>query len=225
MTPREKPGDDQQLIQYYRQRASEYEQIYYRDQPARRAELEANIEPLKAMVRDRTVLDLACGTGYWLEKMSETARYLVAADISREMIAEARGKNFIHPVDFVNADLHRAPFRDGQFEVVTLGFWYSHHPRQAYDDLFDTICRPLKSAGRVWMIDNNPPAEGITRESAGYDEQGNHYTWRSLNNGKKFVIMKNYPSEQELREALGARFLIDKLTFGTFYWSVELTAR
>ena len=225
MIPSEKPGDDRQLIEYYRQRASEYEQIYYRDQPARRAELEANIEPLKAMVRDRTVLDLACGTGYWLEKMSETARHIVAADISPEMIAEARKKSFAHPVDFIRMDLNQTAVERDQFDVVTLGFWFSHHPRQDYDDLLDAVCRPLREAGRVWMIDNNPPAEGITRQSAGHDDRGNHYTWRSLENGTKFVIMKNYPTEQELRETLGKQFLIDDLTYGTYYWSVSLTAR
>ena len=76
----------------------------------------------------------------------------------------------------------------------------------------------------LWMIDNNPPAEGITRQSAGHDDRGNHYTWRSLENGTKFVIMKNYPTEQELRETLGKQFLIDDLTYGTYYWSVSLTA-
>jgi len=79
--------------------------------------------------------------------------------------------------------------------------------------------------GRIWMIDNNPTAEGDTRDPVGYDKFGNHYTRRKLDDGQEYVILKNYFGEAELREILGVRFHIERLTYGECYWSVVLRSR
>jgi len=124
--------NDPELLKYYDTRAPEYEQIYYRDAPQRRQELADEAARLTDLVRDCSVLDLACGTGYWLERMAAAARRITAVDISSEMIAQARQKKLSCPVAFVRADMHDLPFAADSFERITLGFWLSHHPRQHY---------------------------------------------------------------------------------------------
>ena len=56
---------DKETEEYYRLRATEYEQIYFREIPERRKEIDNEAERLRALVAGKTVLEMACGTGYW----------------------------------------------------------------------------------------------------------------------------------------------------------------
>ena len=210
------------LEEYYRARAPEYEQIYYRDNPVRRAEIDAEAKRLAELVSGKSVLELACGTGYWTRVMAQTAARITASDIAPEALVEAKKKQFHCDITFVEADMFANSFGENAFDLVALGFWFSHHPRQEYDRLFDILIRPLKQNGLIWMIDNNPPAEGSAEMSCHVDEFGNNYKHRYLSDGRPFVILKNYFSHNELEEILGRRFTLRSLVYGQFYWSVVL---
>jgi len=210
------------LEEYYRARAPEYEQIYYRDNPVRRAEIDAEAKRLAELVSGKSVLELACGTGYWTRVMSQTATRITASDIAPEALIEAKRKQYGCEVTIVEADMFAHDFGEILFDLVALGFWFSHHPRQEYDRLFDVLTRRLKKNGLIWMIDNNPPAEGSAEMSCHVDEFGNNYKHRYLSDGKPFVILKNYFSRNDLEEILGRRFDLCSLVYGQYYWSVVL---
>jgi len=210
------------LEEYYRARAPEYEQIYYRDHPGRQAELAAEADRLTALASGKIVLELACGTGYWTRVMSQTAARITATDIALEALVEARKKEYGCEVAFVQADMFTHSFGDAAFDLVALGFWFSHQPRQSYDQLFDVLTRPLKKGRLIWMIDNNPPAEGTAEVSCQTDEFGNNYKQRYLSDGRSFLILKNYFSRKELEEIFGSRFRIRSLVHNEHYWSAVL---
>ncbi|UCD64928.1 MAG: class I SAM-dependent methyltransferase [Candidatus Zixiibacteriota bacterium] len=210
------------IIDYYRQRAPEYEQIYYRDIPQKRKELAEEAARLESLAAGGTVLELACGTGYWTEVISRSAKLIVASDISSEMIEEARKKDYRCPVHFVRTDLYRAAFAAGSFDLLTMGFWFSHEPKQNYAEFHQLVAGLVKPDGLIWMIDNNPPAEGPRMESVGTDSHGNNYKKRYLDSGKEFVILKNYFGPEELRGIFEPRFAVRKLIFNECYWSVVL---
>ena len=216
---------DDNIRDYYRRRAAEYEQIYYRDMPRRRQEIADEELRLKELVKGKSVLDTPCGTGYWAHVAAHTARSVVAGDLLEEMIAQAAAKSYPQPVQFVRSDLYRPPFADGSFDIVTLGFWLSHHPRREFTSLFRPLSRVIKPDGLVWMIDNNPPAEGPGHHSEGIDESGNNLKKRLLDNGREYVIIKNYFTEDELREIFSSFFTILRLTFDTYYWSAVLALK
>lgn len=209
-------------VEYYRARAAEYEQIYYREVPARRQELADDVARLRALAVDKTILELACGTGYWTNEMSQVARQITAADISAEMIAEAKKKPLRCPVDFVESDMFACSFPEQAFDLIAVGFWFSHQPRQEFDKLFDLLDRCRKPDGLIWLIDNNPPAEGPNTDSAGSDSFGNNFKQRFLNDGSPYIILKNYFSREELTEIFARRYRIEQLIYGTYYWSVVL---
>ncbi len=216
---------DDEMKRYYGARAPAYEQIYYRDIPERRRELDEEASRLAELVKSKSVLELACGTGYWTQVMSRTAASITASDLSSEMLTEAKKKTFGIPVDFVQADMFAQAFPAGQFDITALGFWFSHQPRQEFDRLFEVLTAPLKKGGLIWMIDNNPPAEGPTMESAGQDDYGNNYKKRFLDSGEQFTILKNYFSRSDLETVLGSRFSVKSLIHNKYYWSVVLDPR
>lgn len=208
--------------EYYRERAPIYEQIYYRDHPGRRSELAAEAERLQALARNRRVLELACGTGYWTDVMSRSAQGILASDLAPEMIVEAQRKSFACPVEFVEADMFAHDFGEARYDLLALGFWFSHQPRQDYERFFEIITRPLKPDGIIWMIDNNPSAEGGIHTSLRTDEHGNHYQMRTLPDGRQYEILKNYFDRADLETAFRPRFEVKSLIHGEFYWSVQL---
>lgn len=213
------------LEQYYRARAPEYEQIYYRDMPERRQELSEEASRLADLVAGKSVLELACGTGYWTQVMSRTAASISASDLSEEMLGEARKKTYGIPVEFTRADLFEHSFPEKTFDVLALGFWYSHQPRQEFERLYDVLCAPLKPGGLIWMIDNNPPAEGPKLETAGTDDFGNNYKRRFLDSGEQYTILKNYFGRADLETLLSPHFVIKSLIHNKYYWSVVLQPR
>ncbi|MBU0984673.1 MAG: class I SAM-dependent methyltransferase [candidate division Zixibacteria bacterium] len=216
---------DDNLQEYYRARASEYEKIYYRDNRDRRQELLDEEIRLKALVSGKDVLELACGTGYWTRVMASSARSLTAVDLAPEMLVEAQRKSYDIEVSFVEASLFDRRLGGGEFDVVALGFWFSHQPRQSYDRLYEALIRPLRPGGVIWMIDNNPPAEGAVLFPESPDEHGNTFKRRYLDDGQEFVILKNYFSEQELRTLWGSRFYLKSLIHNEYYWSSVLAPK
>ena len=212
---------DEKMGEYYNARAPEYEQIYYRDIPARRKEIDEEAARLEKLSAEKTVIDLACGTGYWTEVLARRAKSVLAVDASQEMIDEATEKTFIAPVELLQSDMFTAG-DDHAYDLVSSGFWFSHQPKQDWQKFFDLLKRLVKPDGRIWLIENNPPAEGPNRESLRTNKHGNNFKRRKLDDGREFVILKNYFEESELREIFETQFKIERLTYGEYYWSLVL---
>ncbi len=212
----------EQTRDYYRQRAPEYEQIYYREAPERRREIDDEAAYLEDLAQGREVLDLTCGTGYWTRIAAEKAAMVVAADLWPEMIAEAGKKQYQTKPHFIRTDLDHPPFAPRSFELVLLGFWLSHQPKETFDDFFLLISSLVKPGGLIWTIDNNPPAEGPSNHSACVDKHGNNFKRRCLDNGDEFVILKNYFQRDELVDLVQPYFELTRLVYKPYYWSMLL---
>ena len=213
------------IVDYYRARAPEYEQIYYRDVPKRRQEIADHFEFVEKLATGKTVLDLACGTGYWTQAAAKNAKEVIATDIAPEMIREAKNKKYNRPVRFINCDIYNLPFKRASFDLILIGFWLSHEPKQNYNKFFEIIQWPLKPNGQIWLIDNNPPAEGPKSGYLYTDEFGNNFKSRRLDNGEDFSLLKNYFSENELDAIFSKSFHVNKLAYNIYYWSVLLGLR
>jgi ubiquinone/menaquinone biosynthesis C-methylase UbiE len=212
-----------EIEKYYRARAPEYEQVHYRDDPQRQKELRNEAAFLRRLATGKRVLELACGTGFWTKIMSDTAATITAVDIASEMLRVARKKEFNCPVTFLEADMFELSLDDRPFDMVALGFWVSHQPKQELEYLFRVVRAPLTRSGSIWMMDNNPPAEGLSMESVRVDEHGNNFKRRFLSNGTEYVILKNYFSRDDLAACFQPRFQIKSIRYNKYYWSVVLT--
>jgi SAM-dependent methyltransferase len=207
------------MREYYNARAPEYEQIYYREIPARRQEIADEVTRLEKLAAERDVIDLACGTGYWTEVLARRAKSVLAVDAAPEMIAQAKTKKYVAPVELIVSDMFTAG-EEQAYDLVSSGFWFSHQPRQDWQKFFDLLKRLIRPNGLIWVIDNNPPAEGSKQESLGNDEHGNNYKRRRLDDGTEYTILKNYFSEAEIRDIFSAQFKLEELKYGEYYWSV-----
>jgi ubiquinone/menaquinone biosynthesis C-methylase UbiE len=208
-----------ELVDYYRRRASEYEAIYAK--PERQSDLAVLRQAVPQRLVARRVLEIACGTGYWTALVAPVAASVVATDLAEEPMAIARAKSYPpDKVRFVLADAYQLPENLGRFDGALAIFWWSHIPLARIGDFLASLHRRLQPGARVVMMDNLYVEHSSTPISE-RDSSGNTYQLRRLADGSESRVLKNFPSEAELRAALhphAARFAYRSLEY---YWLAE----
>ena len=206
------------LVEYYRLRALEYEAIYQK--PERRDDLHALESRLKTAFAGLDVLEIACGTGYWTQRIAETARSIAASDVNEDVLAVARAKSYGCPVAFGREDIYRPaadmpPACDGLFG----GFIWSHIPREQLKKVLENLAKRVKPGGRFVFADNRFVA-GSNTPVHSKDASGNTWQLRALSDGSEHLVLKNFPSADEIRSALSGfgRVEVRELTY---FWMAE----
>jgi len=96
-------------------------------------------------VKSKTVLDVACGTGYGSNYLTKEAKEVVGVDISNDAINYAKN-NYIKPnLNFYNGDAINLPFLDESFDVI-VSFETIEHIRK-YDKFLNECWRVLRNGG------------------------------------------------------------------------------
>jgi ubiquinone/menaquinone biosynthesis C-methylase UbiE len=188
---------DASLRKYYAARAREYEQIY--SKPERQADIAQLQLFLPEFFANCKVLEVACGTGYWTSVLLQTAKKIVAVDVSPETLDVAGEKSWPKGrVTFRIADAYALPENLGTFDAAFAGFWWSHMPLQDRAAFLRSLDRCLLAGAKILFLDNLF-VEGSSTPSAHRDVDGNTYQRRHLNDGSEHLVLKNFPSEPELR--------------------------
>ena len=190
------------MEEYYRRRAEEFEAVYDRADPARRAEIKRLSQAAQEALRGRRVLEVACGTGYWTRLVSQTAREITATDSVEEVLNVARRKTYRCPVTFRLEDAYRLSYEAEAFDGGLANFWFSHLPRHRVDRFIAGFHRTLRPQASVFLADNVlvPDVGGELISRAGDD---NTYRRRTLRDGSEHVIIKNYYSVEDLGAIFG----------------------
>ena len=94
--------------------AGRYDRFMRKDAAA----YERLFELLRPVVRRKTVLELATGTGLIAKNIVSSAAHIEATDASPEMIAEAKRDNCSAKLHFSVQDMFHLPYADESFDVV-----------------------------------------------------------------------------------------------------------
>ncbi|HTT64037.1 MAG TPA: class I SAM-dependent methyltransferase [Bryobacteraceae bacterium] len=176
---------------YYDRRAPEYDDWYLgtglyaaRVRPGWHAEREALQACLRAVCM-RSVLDVACGTGFLTRHV---AGRVVALDQSVAMLRIARGR--VPGGRVLQADALRLPFASGAFECVLAGHFYGHLERGLRAQF---LAEARRVAQRLLIID------AAWRE----DVQQEEVQERVLSDGSRHTVYKRYFRPEQLAAELG----------------------
>jgi SAM-dependent methyltransferase len=214
------------LAKYYAERAPYYERVYHK--PERQSDLRQLREMVVAACTGKKVLEVACGTGYWTEIISAAAASVVALDFNEEVLAFARSKP-IAPgkVTFLQGDAYALPRLSRQFDAALVGFWWSHVPKARLREFLLGLHQALEPGAIVIAFDNAYVQGSSTplsrKDSDGNplshrDTDGNTYQERALDDGSMHQIVKNFPTEDELRGAVEGIATNVEVEFLTYYW-------
>ena len=175
-------------------------------------------ERIAQLVRGKSVLELACGTGYWTEVIAATAERVLATDILDEMIERAQRRRLPEgKVSFRRVDGLDLPGDLGTFSCVFIGFWWSHLKRDEQDALLAQLRARLGPDVTLILLDD-AYVEGSSTTIARTDAQGNTYEIVATPDGERFELPKNYPADSALRKRLGGDVREIRIERLTYYW-------
>jgi len=166
-------------------------------------------------------LEVACGTGFWTQKVAEVASSVLGVDASREMLALARSKvSQLQNVRLEIGDAFHLESSEGDFDAGLAMFWYSHIPRARLPGFLRGFHERL-GRGAVVVMADNVHVPGVGGELVSSPDTEDTFKIRELPDGSKHRILKNYYSEVELRTTLGGQATNLETHFGADYWSVR----
>jgi 2-polyprenyl-3-methyl-5-hydroxy-6-metoxy-1,4-benzoquinol methylase len=203
------------MVDYYAERASEYECIYHK--PERQADLQKLRSFIESTFAGTDVLEVACGTGYWTEILARSAASVLATDINEEVLAIARSKRVGPTVAFQKEDAYALPSSPRRFNAGLSVFWWSHIQKSRLQDFLRGFHHALSPGARMVFIDNTY-VEGSSTPLSRTDEHGDTYQIRRLDDGSTHEVRKNFPTESELRATVKDLASNVRVEFLRYYW-------
>lgn len=210
----------QEQIAYYKARAKEYDEWFYRIGRYDRG-LEINqrwfdeTAVLKNVVQQvgtvESVLELACGTGIWTQELLKIGKQITAIDASPEMIEINRHKVNNPNVEYRQLDLFSWQ-PDKQYDLVFFSFWLSHVPPTEVDTFLSKVYNSVLPGGKVMIIDSYFEITSSAKDHL--LENNGIYQKRKLNDEREFQIFKIYYQPD---------VLLNKLTQAGFQAEARLT--
>jgi demethylmenaquinone methyltransferase/2-methoxy-6-polyprenyl-1,4-benzoquinol methylase len=212
---------------YYRARAAEYDEWFYRkgrydrgedinrqwfDEVAILLNEVHNLKPAR-------ILELACGTGIWTAELAQRPEaQITAVDASPEMLFINRARVDRKDIEYIQADLFQwEPKAD--YDLVFFSFWLSHVPPDGLAAFLDKVVRrATRPGGELFIIDSLPSSTSSARDHAAYQPDDIYHT-RKLNDGREFRVIKVFYEAEPLAAALSAAgFEAEIRTTGNYFW-------
>ncbi len=191
------------MLRYYDERAREYEDAYVLGTGTASIPdpqvFQAEVPPLARIVErfgHGRLIDLACGTAYWLPYYVDHCASITLFDQSERMLDECRKKaaalNVVDRCSLVRGDFFDHDFGQGTYDSALIGFFVSHLTDAQERFLFDTLKRLLSPSGRFLILDSAwSPERARWNAKVGHQE-------RRLNDGTRFEIYKRYCDQQDV---------------------------
>ena len=158
-------------------------------------------------ISQRSVLDLACGEGFYTRRIKQMgAETVVGVDISEKMVRLAKQQEDNHPlgIGYIIDDV-MALGKIGSFDLVVASYLLNYaRTKEQLLKMCRTISVNLNPGGRFVSINNNPdqPPEsfpickkyGFTKSLSGSLREGKTITYEFFRDGQKFRFDNYYLS-------------------------------
>jgi demethylmenaquinone methyltransferase/2-methoxy-6-polyprenyl-1,4-benzoquinol methylase len=210
---------------YYRERAGEYDDWWFRRDrydhgPELNARWFADVAQLETVLEQFDpavdVLEMACGTGLWTQRLIDHADRVTVVDGSAEMLDLCRARVNDPRVEYVEADLF--DWEPAQtYDVCFFSFWLSHVPEERFEAFWEKVGRALAPAGRVFFIDSLRSDKASATDHA-LPEPDDPTMLRRLADGREYRIVKRFYEPASLQERLARLgWAIDVGATSTFF--------
>jgi demethylmenaquinone methyltransferase/2-methoxy-6-polyprenyl-1,4-benzoquinol methylase len=205
----------QEQRRYYEHRAPEYDDVWFRRGPydlgaegnrrwfEETARLEAAVDALDA---SGVVLELACGTGIFTQRLAPRARRLIAVDAAASTLEINRRRVADSSVEYVHGDLFEWDPPDGlHFDLIFFAFLISHiHPAR-FEEFWSRLASWAAPGGRIFFCDDVAGAESRPSNPGEAVEDGPDFAHRRrLLDGREYTIVKVFHRPDGLTSALSS---------------------
>jgi len=194
---------NQGMITYYEERAGEYDEFYSGKSPgiprpdAYKKDL-AKITKIVSRFGKGHLIDIGCGTGFWLAHYGPNCSGITLIDKSEKMLSECKKRaqeiGLIDKCCFLHADFLEIDFKESRFDGALFGFLISHFINRLERSFFVKLKRILRPGSELMLIDS---AWTETRRPH-RNKQG--LQKRVLNDGREFTIYKKYLDGNDVKK-------------------------
>jgi cyclopropane fatty-acyl-phospholipid synthase-like methyltransferase len=187
---------------YYNERAGEYDEVY---------QGKGTIIPCPELYKNDAVkisefistfgkghlIDIGCGTGFWLPYYHKNCESITLLDSSINMIEEckrrASGLGILPRCLFLQQDFFSDKF-ENTFDSVVIGHVLCHFKPKQEHEFFEILKHITSRKAQILIIDSlwNDTRKGY-RSKEGMQE-------RTLRSGQKFKVFKKYYSQNDIEE-------------------------
>ncbi|HVO89624.1 MAG TPA: class I SAM-dependent methyltransferase [Casimicrobiaceae bacterium] len=201
-----------QQIEYYRERAPEYDAWWRREgrfdrgpqmREAWQADIAAAESALDAFLdahAPRTALEIACGTGLWTQRLARRGIAVTAVDASPEVIELNRQRVASANVQYVVADVFAWQPRE-RYDLVFMSFWLSHVPHSRFATFWSKVAEATAPDGWAYLIDSAHDPTSHARDHPVADRDAG-VAVRKLADGRAYQIVKVFWEPASLQQRL-----------------------
>lgn len=210
------PRFSHELITYYSERAHEYDEVYAGKPPAvAKPEFYQkdvhNIAQVVSQFGAGRMVDIGCGTGYWLPHYQRNASHITLVEASENMLVVCKQRvaalRLEDKCEFIQDNFFTMSFEKNDIDSVVIGFLLSHLPEHNVQLFFKRLRTILNQHAEVLILDSvwGSPRE-FQRKKEGIQK-------RALNDGRVFSIYKRYFTPDELRGILEQQGVVVKSSY------------
>ncbi|MDP4094041.1 MAG: MerR family transcriptional regulator [Bacillota bacterium] len=194
------------MMEYYDERANEYDDIFEGKGPATYSPqyYVQDIEKIGKFMENfgkGSIIDIACGSGYWLKYYYDKCSNFTFLDQSLQMLKVCRQTIEEHNISDISrliaGDILEYSFADGEkFDSAVVGFLLGHFTETQDKVFFEKLKSILRPGSEILFIDST-----WTKERA-KNQNKEDITERYLKDGRSFKIYKRYFDKEDLQTLL-----------------------
>lgn len=194
---------DSPMAGYSAQRAEESALLFQK--PERQNDLRALRSFVLETFAGRHVLDVSCGTGSWTQFLARSAASVTA-------------------INLYDQDPYALPSFQQRFTGGLAGFCWSHIPKARLRAFLTGLHQALAPGAPMVFIDD-AYVKGSSTPTSRRDADGNTYQRQTLSDGSAHEVLKNFPTEEELRQAVQGLAYDVKVGFLPNFWILTYAPR
>ncbi len=110
---------------------------------------------------NKSILDVATGTGSLAIELSNSAAKVVGIDLSSKMLAIAETKRRNNKLTFLQMDASKLKFKDEEFDIVTISLGLHDMPLEIRTLVLEEVKRVLKKDGKLFILEYDLPKNNL----------------------------------------------------------------
>jgi ubiquinone/menaquinone biosynthesis C-methylase UbiE len=117
---------------------------------------------------NKSILDVATGTGSLAIELSNSAKRVVGIDLSSKMLDVAKKKKGNDNLSFLQMDASKMQFEDEEFDIVTISLGLHDMPLEIRSLVLEEIKRVLKKDGKLFILEHDLPKNPLLGSISAY---------------------------------------------------------